>query len=266
MANRLLKSRIKASEAQVKSFVLQLERFIERELGTILADVKAGKVEAKEAARLLGKLFSELEKAGLKDEVARAKSLYSEALDNVKDDFIDLGVKNPFTDADQATVNALVNADLSRVPARVQQYTTDIRASMMRSILGGEQVSFAALHATLGGKMAGWLETELNTSLQAFSRTMTANKAEELGFELFIYLGPDDGITRPFCERCLDGRAPGVAARKAPIYTRAEISRMRNGQDLDVMVFGGGYNCRHQWRPISEEDAKAQGFEKKRKE
>lgn len=260
-SSRVLKARIKATEAQVAAFVGDLDRFVRDELSRILKKAISGDISAKEATRLLGRVFSELEKAGLSDKVKKAKALYEDQLANVADDFRALGIKSAFSDADEATITALVNTDLSRIPASVEKFTTDIRAAMMRTIIGGDAPSFPDLYGTLGGRLMGNLETELNTSLQAFSRTMTANKAEELGFELFVYLGPDDSVTRDFCDECLKGKAPGVKPRSVAIYTRDEIARMNNGQDLDVMTHGGGYNCRHQWRPIDEEEAKRRGYD-----
>jgi hypothetical protein len=40
------------------------------------------------------------------------------------------------------------------------------------------------------------------------------------------------------------------------IYTEAQIAKMDNGTDLPVAVYCGGYNCRHHWRPVSDELAK----------
>jgi hypothetical protein len=35
---------------------------------------------------------------------------------------------------------------------------------------------------------------------------------------------------------------------------------MDNGQGLDVLTSGGGYNCRHEFRPITLEFAKSLGY------
>lgn len=252
MADLTLKARLKASEAQIAKFVSGLDRFVKEQLDGILAKAIGGDVTAREASRLLGKVFSELEKAGLSKEIEKAKKIYESELENIADDFKALGVKRPFSDADQATVGAMITTDLSKISPRLETYTAEIRSRMMRSIIGGETVNFNDLHAEVGGRVASQLETELNTNLQAFSRTATAAKADELGFNLFVYLGPDDSITRPFCEKVL-GKNP-------PIYTREEIDAMHNGQIDPVMTYGGGYNCRHHWRPISEEDAKKRGY------
>jgi hypothetical protein len=86
-------------------------------------------------------------------------------------------------------------------------------------------------------------EQRLRDSTIQFSRSINARKADDLGYEYFKYFGPQDAITRPFCEELLED---------GPVYTRQEIAEMDNGQTGagSVMVAGGGYNCRHHWRPV----------------
>ena len=57
----------------------------------------------------------------------------------------------------------------------------------------------------------------------------------------YTYEGPDDVLTRPFCQRVLHSNRP---------FTREEINAMEDwkGHSLpNVMTSCGGYNCRHQW-------------------
>jgi hypothetical protein len=49
-----------------------------------------------------------------------------------------------------------------------------------------------------------------------------------------------DALVRPFCREHL-GR----------VYTRDEIAELDNGQLPNVLLTGGGYNCRHVWTEIS---------------
>lgn len=83
--------------------------------------------------------------------------------------------------------------------------------------------------------------TEARTSIATFDRTVTAATAEEAGAEWFIYRGPDDAITRPFCDVVV-GRA----------FTADLIAELNNSQTMaSPMYSGGGYNCRHAWLPVS---------------
>lgn len=68
---------------------------------------------------------------------------------------------------------------------------------------------------------------------------------------VFVYQGPeDDNVVRPFCRACVN---------KA--FTREQILSLDNGQGLQVMTSGGGWNCRHTWQPMLREQAVASGFE-----
>ncbi|MFB6374490.1 MAG: hypothetical protein ABEN55_15530 [Bradymonadaceae bacterium] len=83
----------------------------------------------------------------------------------------------------------------------------------------------------------------LRDSTIQYSRSVNEQKASELGYEYRQYFGPDDRLTRPFCDLLLaDG----------PIWRVEDIREMNNGQTGagTVLVAGGGYNCRHHWRPV----------------
>lgn len=74
-----------------------------------------------------------------------------------------------------------------------------------------------------------------------YARGVQLAYAEETGEEYFEYMGPVDDVTRPFCKR-LEGR----------ILHRSEIDALDNGQTGQgtALIAGGGYNCRHHWRPV----------------
>jgi len=82
-----------------------------------------------------------------------------------------------------------------------------------------------------------------------FKRIESAYPKEQ---RLYIYSGPDDKITRPFCHRLL--------SRKRP-FMRAEIDELDNGQLPNVWLTGGGWNCRHNFyldvRSIQKDQARA---------
>ncbi len=64
----------------------------------------------------------------------------------------------------------------------------------------------------------------------------------------YAYFGPLDNLIRPFCRRLM------VRARQGGTWTRQQIAGMNNGNSLgNVLVNGGGYNCRHQWAPVAQE-------------
>ncbi len=84
--------------------------------------------------------------------------------------------------------------------------------------------------------------TEARTRIASFGRELTAVAAEAAGLDHYLYTGPLDGITRPFC-RELVGK----------VFTSSQVGEMRNYQLEPVLTRAGGYNCRHSWSPVSEE-------------
>lgn len=263
MKKEAIKQRIRATEAQVELFASELDSFVRRNIKKLLRRIEEDDLDAKEAARLLGRIMTELEKAGLDKQIAKSRKIYAEELSSVKAELKSLGADVVFSDTDRDTVETLVEGSFFKTKSKFEDYSASIREAAMRSLILGERPSIDALSLRISDRVKAGLQSELNTSIQAFHRTVVLKKAQDVGFKLFEYLGPDDQITREFCERVLDGRAPGVKARPVPIYSIDEIRKMDNGQGLPVMTHCGGYNCRHQWRPISEEDAKAEGYKGK---
>lgn len=84
------------------------------------------------------------------------------------------------------------------------------------------------------------------TSLAIFYRTANSRAIEKIEEDgqnqrtlYYVYEGPDDKLTRPFCHKLKQAKK---------VYTREDIARLDNGQLPDVWTTCGGYNCRHQWR------------------
>jgi hypothetical protein len=81
--------------------------------------------------------------------------------------------------------------------------------------------------------------TLYDTAVSTYSRQVHLLHTDGSPDERFIYLGPDDDVTRPFCREHLN-----------KIYPRAEIEAMDNHQLPNPLLTGGGFNCRHQFLPV----------------
>lgn len=84
------------------------------------------------------------------------------------------------------------------------------------------------------------IATLYDTSVSIFTRQVELLSAGDDPDTRFIYAGPDDDVTRPFCQ-----------AHVGQTHTRAEIEALDNGQLDNVLLTGGGYNCRHVWLEVS---------------
>lgn len=112
--------------------------------------------------------------------------------------------------------------------------------SLTRNVLGGlprDQMVEELEEVT--GRARHQAEQLVRDTSMGYSRTVNAKKSEN--YDYFRYVGPDDSATRDFCRR-----------RVGKVYSRDEIDEMDNGQTGSGTAFtrGGGYNCRHHWRPV----------------
>ena len=82
--------------------------------------------------------------------------------------------------------------------------------------------------------------TEVKTRISQYGRGITAAAAEAADMSYYLYTGPMDGITRPFCRELIN-----------LVVSKAQMKRLNNQQWLSVLTSGGGYNCRHSWSPIT---------------
>ena len=116
-------------------------------------------------------------------------------------------------------------------------YSTDLLRDRLSKAIRPEEILDNATGRTLAN-----LRTELSTTRMAFQRVVHLEKAKKAGITQFLYVGPDDEVTRDYS-----------AERVDRVFTLEEIQAMDNGQGLPVEVYGGGWNCRHHWRPVSDD-------------
>lgn len=170
------------------------------------------------------------------------------------------GIDARFTDTDVRALQALRDLDVSRWEAVGGDLVSTLHSSLMDAVVSGSTVKELerAIELSLVDEppIAGRAKTLANTLTQSFDRAVTNRKAQSAGITTFVYLGPNDDVTRPFCAALLSGEGdaefniPAVDG-DPPIYSDADIAGMDNGTALPVFQFAGGYNCRHRFRPIA---------------
>src|SRR4029077_2122198 len=85
------------------------------------------------------------------------------------------------------------------------------------------------------------IATLYDTSISIFGRQVESLQAGDDPDTPFLYAGPADAKTRPFCREHV-----------GKVYTRSEIDAMDNDQIDNVFLTGGGYQCRHVWLEVSQ--------------
>lgn len=102
---------------------------------------------------------------------------------------------------------------------------------------------FASLAVTLDDAIPQF-RTLFDTQASMIGRQIEALATADLPDDQpFLYVGPLDEVTRPFCEEWA-----------GQVLTRDEIDALDNGQLPNVFLTGGGYNCRHSWLAVASEE------------
>lgn len=160
-------------------------------------------------------------------------------------------------------VRALRTSKLELLEARSRIAADKVRATMVGLGSLRRPIPFEQVVETIENEVdralfgREGLRGDIETEMAAWDRQIQDEIAEEAGLELFIYAGPLDKITRPFCRSVL-------RAKRA--YTAEEIEELNQHPELDkyvapnVRTYCGGYYCRHQWVAVMEGFAESEGY------
>jgi inhibitor of KinA sporulation pathway (predicted exonuclease) len=160
--------------------------------------------------------------------------LTNEAMKAIDPNFIS-GDINIISSTIQRTVASVF--DDSVIPDLTKAIKNTVNSAL---VIGSTKAPLDAL-ASEFLKSVGRNTTQARLKIAEFGRSTQAINAESAGLDLFLYVGPKDGITRPFCRKLV-----------GKVLSKSQINRLNNGQGAGpVLTTGGGYNCRHSWAPIS---------------
>ncbi|MBW2122947.1 MAG: hypothetical protein JRH07_14060 [Deltaproteobacteria bacterium] len=174
-------------------------------------------------------------------QLAGLEQLHYEILDKAKK----MKLPAEFSRESQQAITMLLSGAEAELMAVADQAAEEISQLLRRAILGGGDVAdlLTSISEKLGTKRHQAM-TLIVTSLQAFNRTLTMRHAEEAGVEWFVYLGPQDSITREWCSHW-------VGRRGTKEDFEATASRWgHQKQPTPVITWGGGWNCRHEFVPL----------------
>ena len=124
---------------------------------------------------------------------------------------------------------------------------------MMRE--GYRLESLTELSSRLSERLGVSLEraaTEARTQTAVYARAIANAYADTTDLPVgYAYGGPDDGLTRPFCQECV-GRW----------FSRDLVRKLDNNQTglPHPLESGGGYNCRHSWLAVPLSQALRWGY------
>jgi hypothetical protein len=119
------------------------------------------------------------------------------------------------------------------------------------------------------GQLVKYTKQITTDALNQFSGQYTQLISSDLGYEWFRYSGSNIETTRPFCLACTERKyfhiseLPNVLKGKFQEFvkyngavnpkTDLPYGFIPNTDVSNFMINRGGYNCGHQWRPVSED-------------
>ena len=143
----------------------------------------------------------------------------------------------------------LIAFEMDYLADSVKVYAKALKNAMLRGIATGQsdRVIIESMKIQFGaGKGITGREAQslLGDAFSRFSNSTQAKAFQEFPEQKFIYVGPNDAVTRDACQRVLSGSMSNDG------FTAKEINALANGSDFFGISDRGGYNCRHDWVPI----------------
>lgn len=154
-----------------------------------------------------------------------------------------------FSQEDRNNLAGLQMDTATQLEELVARATEQARYNALAGVGGVEAQELAANVSGALDRLPGVIKGTAEDSISVFYRTVADlgyRNLEASGTTLdFRYVGPDDYVTRPFCQKLIR------ASNAGETRTRAQIEAMDNGQAKygkgAVFTCGGGWGCRHQW-------------------
>ena len=154
-----------------------------------------------------------------------------------------LGTKTQTTATAVSSLELLATLDLTTISSGVSKYADELKTAMFRGLLTGQSSAsiMAGLTETYGvGRSLSSKQQVmlLQDSFARFNRSTTAKLFEDVPEQKFLYVGPEDEVTRDVCIQTLSMQGEGMTAEEIDSNSPVAFGD------------GGGFNCRHEWIPV----------------
>lgn len=224
-----------------------------------------GLIELREALNLGNRMADLIADAGLEDVVENFldefEPLTEEALEYFKQ-FKGFKSKDPLGDVDETHLDAWVLQSEKRLRGQVDaSLVAPIQQSFLQAAFG--QLPRDAIVEDIFKRgttlTPAQVVTAVDSSFRDYQRQVTVLKGQELLGEnpIYIYVGPDDEITSEQCKFMLGLNRHGVPGM---LYQDEITTDLHEKLRDNPLIAGGHPRCRHQWMPITPEEAEARGF------
>ena len=163
--------------------------------------------------------------------------------------------KELFAPIGESTLQALLTQSEQYLSGQVAAMGSTLKQEVINGIINNRTVDEIMEVIGTKGYGAVGMRRILNDGLNNYSRAVSRMMMDESPDNTkYIYIGPADEKTRPFC----------LSAIQAGAITMAEIKSM-GGEWFDSLTGGGGINCRHGWEMASR-DTRSQFYRKEEAE
>ena len=166
-----------------------------------------------------------------------------------------LTTKEMFADISEATLQALLTQSEQYLSGQIAAMGSTLKQEVINGIINNRTVDDIMDVIGTKGYGATGMRRIINDGLNNYSRSVSRMMMDEAPDNTkYVYIGPADEKTRPFC----------LSAIQAGAITMAEIKSM-GGEWFDSLTGGGGINCRHGWEMASR-DTRSQFYRKEEAE
>ena len=164
--------------------------------------------------------------------------------------------KEMFAEITEETLQALLTQSEQYLAGEITAMSNVVKQEVVAGIMNNRTVDEILESVGKKGYGAGvGMKRVINDGMNNYSRSVTRMMMDEAPDNTkYIYVGPVDEKTRPFC----------LTAIQAGAITMAEINSM-GGEWAASLTDGGGINCRHGWEPESG-DVRGQFYQKEEAE
>ena len=179
--------------------------------------------------------------AGYSEALAGA---YADAIQQNKTSLNKAGVDVNLTDEQVQTITNLKANNAEVFASRARSEADNIFGSLIRWSSSGTAATLSPFFIPADQiSIARNGQTIINTNIRTFFRQINVMSGLSADITRYRYIGPPPG--RPFCASII-----------GKVFSLKEIQQLNNGQTSNTLVTAGGFNCRHQWLPITGEPGK----------
>jgi murein L,D-transpeptidase YcbB/YkuD len=140
----------------------------------------------------------------------------------------------------EGTLQGIYEISKATFIKQIELSAQQLQKELMNAVLQGLSKKTLAIRVAEMSELMrkDQVETLVDTMTATYSRQVQAVMSRDVPDDtLYVYAGPVDDKTRPIC----------LEMMSAGELTKAEIESQFPGSFVD----GGGFNCRHEWRPVT---------------